>query len=199
MESINNNQVKIRGYRIELEEIEAYLNQFEGIKQSVVVATKTSKNDKVLEVFFTSGEAIDKQTIIDYLSEKLPAYMVPSIYKRVEEFVHTANGKIDRKRILECIEVESKIDGTQQNNKNELSDIQNQAFEVILSNLNEKEINNISIDTDFVSIGIDSITFIKIVVALESEFDFEFDDEMLLITKFSTLKSMIDYVESKCT
>lgn len=38
---------------------------------------------------------------------------------------------------------------------------------------------------------------IKVVVALESEFDFEFDDEMLLITKFPTVKSMVEYVESK--
>lgn len=39
--------------------------------------------------------------------------------------------------------------------------------------------------------------YIKIVVALEGEFDFEFDDEMLLITAFPTIKSIIDYVESK--
>ena len=90
------------------------------------------------------------------------------------------------------------LDGDdQQNNKNKLSDIQKRAFEVILSNFNEKETNNISIYSDFASIGVESITFIKIIVALELEFDFEFDDEMLLITNFSTLKSMVDYVESK--
>jgi acyl carrier protein len=44
---------------------------------------------------------------------------------------------------------------------------------------------------------IDSITFIKIVIQLESNFCFEFDDEMLLLAAFPTVKSMIDYVESK--
>jgi len=41
---------------------------------------------------------------------------------------------------------------------------------------------------------INSITFIQIIVALESEFDFEFEDEKLLFTEFPTIKDMIDYV-----
>jgi len=45
----------------------------------------------------------------------------------------------------------------------------------------------------------DSITFIKIVVELEETFNIEFDDEMLLITKFPSVKSMIEYVELKTT
>lgn len=53
------NQVKIRGHRIELEEIETHLNQFEGINQSVVIATEKSETDKVLEAFYTSDNHID--------------------------------------------------------------------------------------------------------------------------------------------
>jgi len=47
------------------------------------------------------------------------------------------------------------------------------------------------------SVGIDSITFITIIVSLEEKFGFEFDNEMLLITAFPTIKSMVDYVELK--
>lgn len=56
--------------------------------------------------------------------------------------------------------------------------------------LDEKSIT-INCDSALADI-LDSITFIKIVVALEGEFDFEFDDEMLLITKFPTTKAMIE-------
>jgi len=66
-------------------------------------------------------------------------------------------------------------------------------IKVIKDTLN-KEISQVD---SFSQLDIDSITFIKIVVALESEFDFEFDDEMLLITKFPTVKTMIEYVELK--
>ena len=44
---------------------------------------------------------------------------------------------------------------------------------------------------------IDSITFVKMVVALETEFDFEFDDEMLSGSKFETMEELIDYVKQK--
>lgn len=56
---------------------------------------------------------------------------------------------------------------------------------------------DININTRLEDISIDSITFINIIVTLETIFNFEFDDEMLLITKFPTIKSMIEYVELK--
>lgn len=52
---------------------------------------------------------------------------------------------------------------------------------------------------DFDSLGLDSITFITMVVALENEFGFEFEDEMLLTTNFPTVKALLKYVEEKST
>lgn len=76
-----------------------------------------------------------------------------------------------------------------------LAYIQNKVLDIIIQNLADQASSCVSIDSDFSEV--DSITFIKIVVALESEFDFEFDDEMLLITNFPTVKSMVEYVMSK--
>lgn len=190
------NQVKIRGHRIELEEIETHLNQFEGINQSVVIATEKSETDKVLEAFYTSDNHIDTKDIISYLSLKLPNYMIPAIFKRVESFIQTTNGKIDKKKVLECIEINEEYSSSKDWNTTKLNDTQAKIFQVIASNLNS-EIGHVTLETGFSDAGVDSITFIKIVVALESEFDFEFDDEMLLITAFPTIKSMIEYVETK--
>lgn len=191
------NQIKIRGYRVEPEEVEIYLNQIEGIKQSVVTVLETSEIDKILGAYFTSEINIDSKEIANYLSTKLPAYMIPSVFKRVEKFIENANGKIDRKRVLECVEVKDNDALPNILLSDKLTNFQKRAFDVIIANLGEKVTDNVSLDMDFNSIGLDSITFIKTVVALESEFNFEFDDEMLLITKFPTVKSMVEYVESK--
>lgn len=43
-------------------------------------------------------------------------------------------------------------------------------------------------------LNVDSVAFIQIIVALESEFGFEFEDEKLLFTAFPTVKDMVDYV-----
>lgn len=193
------NQIRIRGYRVEPEEIEAHLNQIEGIKQSVVISLETNEIDKILGAYYISELNIEPKDIVNYLSQKLPPYMLPSVFKRVEKFFENSNGKIDRKRVLECAEVKNDEAIPDVPVSDELTDIQKRAFEVIIANLSKKVSDNVSLDMDFNSIGLDSITFIKTIVALECEFDFEFDDEMLLITKFPTVKSMIEYVESKTT
>lgn len=194
------NQIKIRGYRVEPEEVEAHLNQMEEIKQSVVIALETNEIDKILGAYYISEINMDSKDITNYLSLKLPSYKIPSVFKRVEKFIENANGKIDRKKILECAELKSNDAISNVSATDELNDIQKRVFEVIIATLSEeveKVSDNVSLDMDFNSIGLDSITFIKTIVALEGEFDFEFDDEKLLITEFPTIKTMVEYVESK--
>ena len=70
-------------------------------------------------------------------------------------------------------------------------------LDVINKVLDEKDIHFILHEMNAEFLNIDSITFIKIIVALEEAFDFEFDDEMLLISKFPTIESMIEYVKTK--
>lgn len=78
-----------------------------------------------------------------------------------------------------------------------LTDIQNKIFQVIASTLGDSAPENLSVDMDFPGLVTDSITFIKIIVSLEDKFDFKFDDDMLLFTRFPTFRSMVEYVESK--
>ena len=192
------NQIKIRGYRVEPEEIEAHLNQIKGIEQSIVAAIETNEIDKILGAYYVSDGNINSKNIINHLSAKLPEYMIPSIFIRVEGFFQNANGKADRNRILECVEIKADNTSLDDSDKVNLSDIQKKAFKIIVSTLDSKT-NDVTVKTTFGGVAVDSITFIKIVVALEGEFDFEFDDEMLLLTKFDTIKSMLEYVESKVT
>lgn len=79
---------------------------------------------------------------------------------------------------------------------NNTDDVSKRALGIIISNL-KIDLDKISNETEFAKVEIDSITFIKIVVAIEREFGFEFDDEKLLITEFPTIKSMISYIDRK--
>ena len=45
---------------------------------------------------------------------------------------------------------------------------------------------------------IDSILFIRIVVQCETVFEIEFEDEMLLMSKFDTIGMLVEYVQSRC-
>jgi acyl carrier protein len=44
------------------------------------------------------------------------------------------------------------------------------------------------------AIGINSIGFVRIVVAIETEFDFEFDDDYLDPTRLQSINDIIEYI-----
>jgi acyl carrier protein len=67
----------------------------------------------------------------------------------------------------------------------------------IKESIENEIIDQIVLEDDLSSIGVNSITFIKIVVDLETEFDFEFDDEMLSYKSFPTTNSLVEYIDSK--
>ncbi|MFN6515779.1 MAG: non-ribosomal peptide synthase/polyketide synthase [Nostoc sp. CreGUA01] len=95
------NQVKIRGFRIELGEIEAILSQNPGVRENVVVAREDIPGEKRLVAYFVP-ELEQTPTTNDlriFLKEKLPQYMVPSAFVRLEFLPLTPNGKVDRKAL----------------------------------------------------------------------------------------------------
>lgn len=95
------NQVKIRGFRIELGEIEAISNQYSNIKETVIIAKENTLGDKYLAAYVIKKEEVSVKEIRQFLSEKLPEYMIPSIFVFLESFPLTPNGKIDRKALPE--------------------------------------------------------------------------------------------------
>jgi len=52
-------------------------------------------------------------------------------------------------------------------------------------------------NTSILTIGLNSISFIKVIVAIEMEFDIEIDDTSLDFSKFKTLQEMIDLIEQE--
>ncbi|TCD23397.1 amino acid adenylation domain-containing protein [Pedobacter psychrodurus] len=93
-------QVKIRGYRIEIGEIENALNESSLISQSVVLVKSNTDSDKQLIAFIVSGTSFKKTDIEDYLSARLPEYMVPRIWVELEQMPLTVSGKIDKKSLV---------------------------------------------------------------------------------------------------
>jgi amino acid adenylation domain-containing protein len=94
-------QVKLRGQRIELGEVEHALGGYPGV-QSVAVLVKTSAGgQEYLAAYYQAGEGpgVGGKELRSFAQERLPEYMVPSVFVPVEEWPVTSNGKTDRARL----------------------------------------------------------------------------------------------------
>ena len=56
------------------------------------------------------------------------------------------------------------------------------------------DINELDYDTDFLDFGMDSITFIKLIVKLEEEFKCEIPDSKLIITEMNSVRKVYDVI-----
>ncbi|NCQ97919.1 MAG: amino acid adenylation domain-containing protein [Microcystis aeruginosa L211-101] len=95
------NQVKIRGFRIELGEIEAVLSQNQAVQSSCVIVREDNPGEKQLVAYIVPklGVKLTSGDLHQFLSHKLPGYMVPSAFMMLEFLPLTANGKIDRRAL----------------------------------------------------------------------------------------------------
>lgn len=90
-------QVKIRGFRIESGEIEAALKEHPSVREAVVIAADDPHGDKRLIAYVETDQSDDiVPALRAYLESRLPAFMIPSLFMRLQSMPLTHNGKIDR-------------------------------------------------------------------------------------------------------
>ena len=96
-------QVKIRGHRIELGEIETTLLAHPAVQSTVVEAAGEPRGDRRLVAGIVpepsaapAAEALLVEELRAFLASRLPAYMVPATFLRLDALPLTANGKVDR-------------------------------------------------------------------------------------------------------
>lgn len=92
------NQVKVQGFRIELGEIEFYAREFLKTQNAVAIAFDNSTGNTEIALF-VEGNFDEWKTLLNYLNEKLPHYMIPTKLLTQNIFPLNVNGKIDRKVI----------------------------------------------------------------------------------------------------
>jgi amino acid adenylation domain-containing protein len=94
-------QVKIRGFRIELGEIETVLRQHPAINETVVVVREDTPGDKRIVAYLVPTADMEPTSteLRSFLKDKLPDYMLPSLFVTLESLPLTPNGKIDRRAL----------------------------------------------------------------------------------------------------
>jgi len=96
-------QVKIRGLRIELGEIETTIAEHPLVRETVVTLTTNAKGTKRLAAYVVTakGEPVTDSELREFISERLPDYMVPTWLVRLEALPLLPSGKLDRQALPE--------------------------------------------------------------------------------------------------
>ena len=89
-------QVKIRGFRIELGEIESVIASYPGIREVIVITREDKAGDKKLVAYYCAPQQVALDELRAHMKVRLPDYMVPAAFLRMESLPLTSNGKVDR-------------------------------------------------------------------------------------------------------
>ncbi|MEE8525380.1 MAG: amino acid adenylation domain-containing protein [Thermoanaerobaculia bacterium] len=167
-------QVKVRGFRVEPGEIEAVLATLPGIREAVVTL---ADSERLIAYFvpakststagLTEGvdHTLDSGELRALLKEKLPDYMVPSLFVSMDSLPRLPNGKVDRaavRRTLPTVPrhgVESTFDPPRDSLELRLARI----LEEIL------EVRPVGRSDDFFTLGGHSLLAVRLVARIERQ------------------------------
>lgn len=153
-------QVKINGYRIELPEIEHHLMSHPAVREALVVVRKNKKEQNNLCAYYKSEQAIEEAALRNYLSNRLPHYMIPVHFTQIEQIPLTKNGKVDYAALPEHGSGEERKTLLP---RNEIEQLMVSAWEEVLGE------NELSVTDNFFELGGDSIKAVQIVMRLLNE------------------------------
>ena len=147
--------IKINGNRIEPAEIEAAVKQVLGIKWAA--ARGFDENGKsYLCAYYTEDVQVDPDFMREELSKRLPYYMIPAYYMKIDTVPMKANGKMDRKALPKPDTSNFKTEYVAPTNETEQKLCE--AMQKVL------KVDQIGINDDFYEMGGDSLGSIKVIV-----------------------------------
>jgi amino acid adenylation domain-containing protein len=156
-------QVKIRGFRIELGEIETLLAQHPAISQTTVAVREDLPGDRRLVAYYVvnGNTPPTHNELCDFVAQKVPNYMVPSMFVMLSSLPISPNGKIDRRALPAPDYIRPESENTFVAPRNELERQLAQIWQKILG------IESIGIRDNFFELGGHSLIAVRLFAEIE--------------------------------
>ncbi len=160
-------QIKLRGYRIEPSEIETLLNEQSGILSNIVIAREDIADDfrLVAYLLLAPDTTVNVSTLRATLLERLPEYMLPSTFIRLETLPLTPNGKIDRKALPAPDESNTLRDMEMEESTTPIEQTLMQHIAILLN------IDHVALDDNFFMLGGHSLLATQLIMWIQANFE----------------------------
>lgn len=186
----NDNQVKVNGKRIELGEIEQVFSSIFTVSLSSCII---GDNGKIL-LFYQSENPISAQIASAELKKVLPEYMIPVDFILVDEFPLTPNGKVDSDALV-LVRNQRSLEEVGEIDECQLDSFTREIIRII-SNALVREESEINIEKNLNEEGLDSFSYINVVIDIEDRYDVELEDEFMIPSEFTSTKEFIEKLRS---
>ncbi len=155
-----NDMIKIHGNRIEPAEIEAAFKAVTGLEWCAAKGFVTAKKSYVA-MYYKGRLKKATHTLIDEMRLKLPSYMIPTYFIKIDRIPLLPNGKLDRKALPEpdqnSVRGEYAAPGT---------DLEKKLCEEFARAL---ELDQVGVRDDFYEIGGDSVSAMEVVARMNMD------------------------------
>jgi amino acid adenylation domain-containing protein len=159
-------QLKVRGFRIEPGEIEIVILESGLVKRTAVIGKQDSMANIQLVAYVVVAETYQKESLLTFLKQKLPDYMIPAVFMEIDEIPLTSNGKLNRKALPEpSIQLTNEIVPP----RNELEKTLVEVWKQVLN------LETISIHDNFFEIGGHSLLAFRILSGVRKSTGFELE------------------------
>ena len=147
--------IKINGNRIEPAEIEAAVKQVLGVSWAAARGFEDA-GKSYLVAYYTDSVSFDPNAARQEMMKRLPYYMIPAYYIKIDKIPLKANGKLDRKALPKPDANDFKTDYAAP--RNEIEEKLCKAIAKVL------KADRIGIHDDFYELGGDSLGSIQVIV-----------------------------------
>ncbi|WP_422105251.1 amino acid adenylation domain-containing protein [Winogradskyella sp.] len=177
-----------------LEEINEYIHEAEVkriMKEIGYEEPDLIESSDKLVAFYTGDSSKTSRELKSYLAKKVPSYMVPSVFKHIEEIPLTKNGKVDKKALMNY---DVKVEAS--NNKyvaprNEIEELLEGIWKEVL------KLDKIGVYDNFITLGGHSLAAIRVTSRVNDEL--QMDIPLNKVFNLPTIETYAKYIEETIT
>ncbi|WP_253182420.1 AMP-binding enzyme, partial [Bacillus amyloliquefaciens] len=176
----------------ELGEIESVILEHRQVRNAIVINQKDARNQDVLYAYVVGNQSLTPTELKEFLSQKMPEYMIPSYILQIEGIPLTGNGKVDRKKLLalDVIDqafIRKKVKGPRNEIERDLVDIWKSVLKT----------DEISIDDNFFELGGNSISISNVYTKIEKKYSNLNIVDLFKYQKISELSNFISEMKEE--